>query len=96
MVAYLGNGGRGRRVTVDLGPTPRPGRSIRDHLGEPPYRVYSTGARTLRGAEPYQFSVVDGASDHGSRSWALAVPRTDLQLFRAVLLAAREQAPPAA
>lgn len=95
MVAFLGEGGRGRRVTVDLGPDPRPGCSVRDHLGEPPYRVYSTGAGTLRGADPYIFSVVDGASDRGSRAWTLAVPRTDVPLIRAVLLSAREQAPPA-
>ena len=81
---------------VDLGPDPRPGRSIRDYLGEPPYRVYSTGAPMLKGVDPDAFTVVDGASDHGRRNWTLAVPRTDVPLFRAVLLAAREKAPPAA
>lgn len=92
MVAYLDNGRRGRRVAVDLGPDPRPGCSIRDHLGGPPYRVYSTGVGTLGGADPWFFSVVDGASDHGSRPWRMAVPCVDVPLPRAVLLAVREQA----
>lgn len=59
MVAHLSHADRGVRVTVDLGPDPRLGCSICDHLGGPPYRVYSTGARTLRGVDPAVFTVVD-------------------------------------
>lgn len=95
MVAHLGHADRGVRVTVDLGPDPRLGCSICDHLGGPPYRVYSTGARTLRGVDPAVFTVVDWAGDHRDRIWALAVPRTDVPLLRVALLAAREEAPPA-